>query len=68
MNIIKERQSIRAKKINQLTMQIGALMDEGKEISKKEAVVMAMDKLEISKRTATEYVEVVLNRLKVTNG
>ena len=67
MDIIKERQSLRTKKINKLTAYIGKLVDKGKEITKKQAIIWSMDRLEISKRTATEYVEVVLNRFKI-NG
>ena len=58
--MMQERRQIN---INQITESIKKAIVEGKELNKKDLVMATMANLNLSRRTATEYVEVALYNL-----
>ena len=63
MNVIGMRQERRTAQINELTTVIGKLLDKEKTPDFKQIVFTAMDKFHLSRRTATEYVELAYFKL-----
>jgi len=69
MNIIGMRQEKRAKQIGQIKESIKKARAEGKEIDKRDIIFATMASLNLSRRTAAEYVEVALYSLNtLENG
>ena len=64
MNIIQMRREERLNNIKQIIDSIAKAKEEGKEISEKDIIMATMANLGISKRTAKEYVDVAIFKLK----
>lgn len=64
MDIIRMRQEARAKQIEEISKSIYKAQLKDKEIDKKKIILAAMAELNLSKRTATEYVEVAFFKLE----
>ena len=64
MDIIRIRQERRGKQIDEISKSIYKAQLNNKEIDKKQIIMAAMSELNISKRTATEYVDVAFFKLE----
>ena len=60
MNIISVRQQKRQSQIGQITASINKVKAEGRELDKKQLLLVTMSELGLSRRTAQEYVDVAL--------
>ena len=60
MNVIQMRQDKRKAQISQIQESIQNILKEEKELVKKELVLGVMSECNLSKRTANDYLEVVL--------
>ena len=58
MDIVRARQEKRAEQILQLEIVLKKAKDKGKEIDERKLLLTTMSELNISKRTAQEYIEV----------
>ena len=63
MDIIRMRQAQRAKQIEEIGKSIYKAQLKDKEIDKKKIILAAMAELNLSQRTATEYVKVAFFKI-----
>lgn len=68
MNIIKMRQEKKAKQIGEIIASIEKAKEKGVEITFKKVVLATMANLNLSRRTAREYVEIAWFKLGLENG
>ena len=61
------RQEQRAQQIKTLEDMVYKLKLKDKPIERKVLIIIAMDQFNISKRTATEYIDIVFLRLKISS-
>lgn len=62
---METKQRERLVRISEVTGYIEKILEAGSNPVKKDVVLWAVDSLNISKRTATEYVEVAFRRLNI---